>query len=58
MTTPIANGLAQLLNVVEEAVAEELLSYKELFTSVVPEKDHKAAVTSFFSVYSSWSFML
>ena len=34
------------MNVAEEAVAEELLPYKELFTSVVPGQDHKTAATS------------
>jgi len=46
------------VNVAEEAVAEELLPYKELFTSVVPGQDHKAAAKSCFLVYSSWSFLL
>jgi len=46
------------VNVAEEAVAEELLPYKELFTSVVPGQDHKTAVTSCFRVYSSWSILL
>ena len=32
------------MNVAEEAVAEELLPYKEWFTSVVPEQDHKTAI--------------
>jgi len=51
VTTPIANGVAQLVqlntitNVAEEAVAEELLPYKELFTPVLPGQDHKAAAT-------------
>ena len=36
------------MNVAEEAVAEELLPYKELFTSVVPGQDHKTAATSCF----------
>jgi len=36
------------VNVSEETVAEELLPYKELFTSVVPEQDHKTAATSCF----------
>ena len=45
MTTPTANGVPQLhnLNVAEEAAPEELLSYKELLTSVVPGQDNKAA---------------
>ena len=42
------------MNVAEEAVAEELLPYKEVFTSVVPGQDHKTAATSCFHVYSSW----
>jgi len=44
------------VNVAEEAVAEELLPYKEWFTSVVPEH-HKTAATSCFRVYSSWSIL-
>ena len=36
------------MNVAEEAVVEEMLLYKEFFTSVVPGQDHKAAATSFF----------
>ena len=52
MTTPIST----IVNVAEEAVAEELLPYKELFTSFVPGQDHKAAATSCFCVYSSWPF--
>jgi len=47
-----------IANVAEEAAAEELLSYKELLTSVVPGQDHKAAATSCFHVYSNWSFLL
>jgi len=47
-----------IANVAEEAVAEELLHSKELFTLVLPGQDHKAAATSFFSVYSSWLFLL
>ena len=39
-------------NVAQEAVAE-VLPLKELFTSVVPEQDHKTAATSCFRVYSS-----
>jgi len=39
-------------NVADEAVAEELLPYKECFTSVVPGKDHQTAATSCFHVYS------
>ena len=46
------------MNVAEEAVAEELLPYKEWFTSVVAEQDHKTAATSCFRVYSSWSILL
>jgi len=46
------------VNVAEEAVAEELLPYKELFTSVVPGQDHKTAAKSSFRVYSSWSILL
>jgi len=46
------------MNFAEEAVAEELLPYKELFTSVVPVQDHKTAATSCFHVYSSWSILL
>ena len=45
------------LNVAEEAVTEELLPYKELSTSVVLGQVHKAAATSCFRVYSSWSFL-
>ena len=40
-------------NVGEEAVAEELSPYKELFTTVVLQKDHGAAATSCFRVYCS-----
>jgi len=40
----------KIVNVAEEAVAEELLPYKELFTSVVPRQDHKTAATSCFCV--------
>ena len=43
------------MNVAVEAVAEELLPYKELFTSVVLGQDHKATATSCFRVYFSWS---
>jgi len=43
---------------IAEAVAEELLPYKEMFSSVVPGQYHKAAATSCFRVYSSWSFLL
>jgi len=47
------------VNVAEEAVAEELLPYKELLMSVVPGQDRKtAAATSSFRVYSSWSILL
>jgi len=46
------------VNVAEEAVAEELLPHKELFTSVVHGQDHKTAATSCFRVYSSWLFLL
>ena len=46
------------MNIAEEAVAEELLPYKELFTLVVPGQDHKTAATSCFRVYSSWSILL
>ena len=35
-----------------------LLPYKELLTSVVPGEDHKAAATSCFHIYCSWSFLL
>jgi len=45
------------MNVAEEAVAEELLPYKEMFTLVLPEQDHKAAATTCFCAYSSWSFL-
>ena len=31
------------MNAVEEAVAEELLHFKELFTTVVLQEDHEAA---------------
>ena len=58
MTTPIANGVAQLRNVAKEAVAEELLPYNELLTSAVPGQDHTTAATSCFWVYSSWSILL
>ena len=47
-----------IVNVAEEAVAEELLPYKELLTSVVPGQDHKTAATSCFCVYSSWLILL
>jgi len=47
-----------IVNVAKEAVAEELLPYKELFTPVLPGQDYKAAATSCFCVYSSCSFML
>jgi len=46
------------VNVAEEAVAEELLPYEELFTSVVPGQDHKTAATSCFRVASSWLILL
>ena len=46
------------MNVAEEAVAEELLPYKEWFTPVVPEQDHKTAATSCFRVASNWSILL
>jgi len=46
------------MNVAEEAVTEELLPYKELFTSVLPGQDHKTAATSYFCVYPSWSILL
>ena len=46
------------MNVAEEAVEEELLPYKELFTSVVPGQDHKTAAASRFRVYSNWLFLL
>ena len=36
------------MKVAEEAVAEELLPYKELLTSVVPGQDHKTAASSCF----------
>ena len=41
------------MKVAEEAVAEELLPYKELFTSVVPGQDHKTAVFVFTSAGQS-----
>ena len=34
---------------VEEAIAEELLPYKESFTTVVLQQDHEAAAKSLFS---------
>ena len=40
------------MNVAEEAVAEELLPYKEFFTSVVPGQDHKTAATFCFLVFT------
>jgi len=46
------------VSVAEEAVAKELLPYKELLTLVVPGQDHKTAATSCFHVYSSWSILL
>ena len=46
------------MNAAEEAVAEELLHNKELFTSAVPGQDHKTAATSSFRVYSSWSILI
>ena len=36
------------MNANEEAVTEELLPYKELFTTVVLQQDHEAAATSCF----------
>jgi len=42
-----------IVNVAEEAVAEEFLPYKELFIPVLPGQG-----TSFLCVYSSWSFLL
>jgi len=42
-----------MANVSKEAVAEELLPYKELFTLVLPGKDHKAAATSYFVFISA-----
>ena len=45
-------------DIAEEAVAEELLPYKEMFSSAVPGQDRKAVATSCFRVYSSWSFLL
>jgi len=50
--------MASTIANVAEAVAKELLPYKELFTLVLPGQDHKAAATSCFHVYSSWSFLL
>jgi len=49
-----------MANVAKEAVAEELLPYKELFTLILPGQDHKAAATSCFRAYMyfSWSFLL
>jgi len=41
------------MNVAEEAEAEELLPYKELFTTVVPEQGLVAAATSCFHVCCS-----
>ena len=41
------------MNVAEEAVAEELLPYKELFISVVPGQDHKTACFVFTSAGQS-----
>ena len=41
------------MNVVEEAVVEELSPYKEFFTTVVPEQGHVAAVLSCLHVFSS-----
>ena len=40
-----------IANAVEEAVVEELLPYKELFTTVV---NHEAAATHCFRVYCSY----
>ena len=38
------------MNVAEEDVAEELLPYKELFTTAVPEQGLVAAATSCFHI--------
>jgi len=42
----------------KKVLAEELLPYKELFTSFLPGQDHKTAATSCFRVYSSWLILL
>ena len=46
--------IALFVNVAEEAVAEELLPYKEWFTSVVPEQHRKIAVFLFTPAGQSW----
>ena len=54
MTTPIVNGIySRVGNVAGYAVEEELLSYKELFTTVVHEQVLVAAATPCFRVFSS-----
>ena len=47
MTTPIANGIVEFGMLLGEAVEEELLPYKELFTTVVLEQVLVAAATCF-----------
>ena len=42
-----------IANAAKEAVAEELLPYKELFTTVVLQQDHEAVATPCFRVYCS-----
>ena len=58
VTTPIPNGLPQLQMLQKKLQEKNYYLIKNCFTSVIPGQDHKAAATSCFCVYSSWSFLL